>query len=68
MLERSGTAPPPTRPPTRSTRTLLLLALPLLAPAAPAVALPGELDPSFDGDGEKILANTGLDLGQATRC
>ena len=63
MLERSRTAPPATHTRTWATRTLLLLAL-LLAPAAPAVALPGDLDPGFDGEGKKTFGYGGYDSAE----
>ena len=44
-----------------SVRTPLLAALlALLISAAPAWALPGDLDPSFDGDGIRVLDGRGL--------
>jgi uncharacterized delta-60 repeat protein len=44
-------------------RKLLIgvLAAGLLAPAAPASALPGDLDPGFDGDGKKTIDSGGVD-------
>jgi uncharacterized delta-60 repeat protein len=46
-------------------RTLAVLIVLLAVPAAPALALPGDLDPGFDGDGKKILAGIGLDYAEA---
>lgn len=49
-----------------SLRTLLLAALlVLLTSAAPASALPGDLDPTFDGDGIRVLDKLGLQGAQA---
>ena len=47
-------------------RKLLIgvLALVLLAPAA-GYALPGDLDPSFDGDGKKTFGYTGQRRAEA---
>ena len=47
-----------------ATGSLLVLALVLLAPAA-GYALPGDLDPSFDGDGKKTFGYTGSDSAEA---
>jgi len=50
----------------RVAATLLLAALlVLLTSAAPAPALPGQLDPSFDGDGIKVLDRLGLYYARA---
>ena len=46
-------------------RSLLLAALLALLSAAPAAALPGQLDPSFDGDGTKVLDKLGLEGAQS---
>jgi uncharacterized delta-60 repeat protein len=65
MIEHSGVAPWSTHTRARATSTLLVLALLLLAPTPAAFALPADLDPSFDGDGKKVLANVGLDYAEA---
>ena len=43
---------------------ITLVVLLLQTPMAPAIALPGDLDPSFDGDGKRILVGIKLDYAQ----
>jgi uncharacterized delta-60 repeat protein len=56
--------------PTRRTRrrgaaTLVLMAVLLAALSGHALAAPGDLDPSFDGDGKKTFGDTGTDSAEA---
>jgi uncharacterized delta-60 repeat protein len=52
-------------PRVRAPAALILLALLVLAPASAAVALPGDLDPSFDLDGKKTFGSGGGDSADA---
>jgi hypothetical protein len=46
-------------------RLLMLLSALLLAPPVPALAAPGDLDPSFDGDGKVLTDFRGFDFTRA---